>query len=43
LRLLATSNPAARSLRLLEALARGGAHEFDLAYMDGRLRVTVTA
>jgi hypothetical protein len=43
LRLLAASNPAARSLRLLEALAQGGAHAFDLAYMDGRLRVTVTA
>ncbi len=42
-RLLARSNPAARSLRLLEALARGGAHEFDMAYMDGRLRVCVAA
>jgi hypothetical protein len=42
-RLLAQGNPAARSLRLLEALARGGAHEFDLAYMDGRLLLTVAA
>lgn len=41
LRLLALSNPAARSLRLLEALAQGGAHDFDLAYLDGRLHVDI--
>lgn len=41
LRLLACSNPAARALRLLEAVAQGGVHEFDLAYLDGRLRVDI--
>jgi Beta-ketoacyl synthase, N-terminal domain len=42
LRPLAETNPAARSLRLLEALAQGGDHAFDLAFLDGRLRVEVT-
>ena len=41
LRLLANSNPAARSLRLLEALARRVPDIFDLAYLDGTLRVTL--
>ena len=39
---VAAGNPAARSLRLLEALARGGRHEFDLDYLGGRLQVGVT-
>ena len=40
LRGLAASNPAARSLRLLEALARGGSDVFDVALLDGSLGVT---
>lgn len=42
LRPLAASNPAARSLRLLECLARGGSHVFDVGLLDGRLAVSVT-
>ena len=41
LRDLAASNPAARSLRLLEALARGGSDAFDVALLDGCLAVTI--
>ena len=36
---LAGGNPAARALRLLEALARGTAGSHALAYLDGRLDV----
>ncbi len=43
LRGLAAGNPAARSLRLLEALARGGSDAFDVALLDGCLTVTVSA
>jgi hypothetical protein len=39
---LAAGNPAARSLRLLEALAQGGPHSFDVPMMDGRLLVDVS-
>ena len=39
LRGLATNNPAARSLRLLEGLARGGSDRLDIALLDGRLVV----
>ena len=42
LRALAAGNPAARSLRLLEALARGGSDAFDVALLDGSLAVTLT-
>jgi hypothetical protein len=42
LRALADGNPAARSLWLLEAVARGAAGSHALAYLDGRLDVTVT-
>ena len=42
LRPIAASNPAARSLRLLEALARGTSDAFDVALLDGRLRVTLS-
>ncbi len=42
LRDLAAGNPAARSLRLLEALARGGSDAFDVALLDGSLGVTVS-
>ncbi len=38
---LAAGNAAARSLRLLEALALGVADEHAVAYLDGRLRVSV--
>lgn len=38
---LARGNPAARALRLLEALARGGAQEVQAPYLDGRLSVAV--
>ena len=41
LRGLSAANPAARSLRLLEALARGGGGDFDVALLDGCLAVTV--
>jgi hypothetical protein len=41
LRALAAGNPAARSLRLLEALARGAVGSHALAYLDGRLDVAV--
>ena len=41
LRALAASNPAARSLRLLEALARGGSDAFDVPVLDGCLAVTL--
>ncbi len=43
LRDLALTNPAARSLRLLEALARGGSDAFDVGLLDGSLAVTITA
>jgi hypothetical protein len=43
LRDLALTNPAARSLRLLEALARGGSDAFDVGLLDGSLTVTLTA
>jgi hypothetical protein len=42
LRPLALTNPAGRSLRMLEALARGQSDSFDLALLDGSLAVTVT-
>lgn len=38
---LARGNPAARALRLLEVLARGGADEVHVPYLDGRLTVAV--
>jgi len=38
---LAEGNPAARSLRLLEVLARGAADSHAVAYLDGRLDVVV--
>ena len=41
LRSLAAHNPAARSIRLLEALARGTADAFDAALLDGHLRIAV--
>ena len=43
LRDLALTNPAARSLRLLESLAKGGSDAFDVALLDGCLGVTITA
>ena len=43
LRALALTNPAARALRLLEALAKGGSDAFDVALLDGCLAVTITA
>ena len=43
LRDLALTNPAARSLRLLEALARGGDDAFDIGLLDGSLAVTIRA
>ncbi len=42
LRDLASGNPAARLLRLLEALARGTADEYAMALLDGRVAVRVT-
>lgn len=42
LRPLARGNPAGRGLRLLEALARGEADRFPLAWLDGRLDIEVT-
>jgi hypothetical protein len=42
LRALAAGNPAAHALRLLETLARGVQDQHALAYLDGRLDVTVT-
>ena len=42
LRGLAATNPAARSLRLLESLSRGGSDAFDVALLDGCLAVTLT-
>jgi hypothetical protein len=41
LRALAAGNPAAHALRLLETLARGAQDRHALAYLDGRLDVTV--
>lgn len=38
---LVQANPAARSLHLLAALARGQATLFDLPYLNGRLRIEV--
>ncbi|GAC1336738.1 MAG: hypothetical protein NVSMB18_00480 [Acetobacteraceae bacterium] len=38
---LARSNPAARALPLLAALARGGPHRHDLPYLQGRLSLEV--
>ena len=43
LRPLASGNPAARALRLLEILARGESHRLDVALLDGRLVVEITA
>ena len=43
LRDLARGNPAARTLRLLEALARGAVDDFSMALLDGRVEVRVTA
>ena len=39
---LARGNPAARMLRLLEALARNVADNFSMAVLDGRVAVRVT-
>ena len=41
LRELSRANPAARSLRLLQALARGETDRFPVALLDGRLEVEV--
>jgi hypothetical protein len=41
LRELSRANPAARSLRLLQALARGEADRFPVALLDGHLEVGV--
>lgn len=41
LRALSQANPAARSLRLLQALARGEADRFPIAMLDGHLEVGV--
>jgi hypothetical protein len=41
LRALAAGNPAAHAVRLLETLARGQQDRHALAYLDGRLDVTV--
>ena len=43
LRPLAAGNPAAQSLRLLEALARGGPDHFAVPLLDGHLAVMLTA
>ena len=43
LRALSCSNPAARSLRLLEALAHGEADHFCLEFAGGALRIEVTS
>lgn len=42
LRPLSRSNPAAQSLRILEAVARREGDCFSLPYLDGRLDITVT-
>ena len=42
-RAMASGNPAARSLRLLELLARGKGGTFQAPLLDGSLRVAVTA
>jgi hypothetical protein len=42
LRDLARGNPAARTLRLLEALARGAVDDFSMALLNGRVTVRVT-
>lgn len=42
LRDLARGNAAARTLRLLEALARGAVDDFSMALLDGRVTVRVT-
>ena len=42
LRDLARGNPAARTLRLLEALARGAVDDFSMPLLNGRVTVRVT-